>query len=494
MSHLVFMPYNRIKAIVGGKEKVVTSMDVYKEIRRLQLEGVTSQRAAAKRLGISRNTVKKYWEGNAVPWDRKEYSREAAVMTPDVVQFISACLDEDDREHVKKQRHTARRIYQRLVEECGFTGSESSVRNLVHDMRAARKETKVFVPLKFAPGEAVQIDWGEATVYMNGEKLVINLFCARLCHSCAPYVIAYKRQNLESFLDAIIRTFQYYGGVPRRVIFDNARVAVKSGFGAHAAAQDDYKQLSAHYGFEPVFCNPASGNEKGLVENLVGYIRRNVCVPLPKVKNLEELNAKLLEKCLHYLDHKIDSHPAPVGFMLEEDRQCLQALPHYIPDVSKRAYPTVGRYSTVLFETNSYSVPCRYTGKNTTLKAYPNHIEIWIAGSLVARHHRLFGHKGESLDLQHYLPILAQKGRAIRYARPVQNAVPAEFLDWLDRQNLTAKEMVELLGQCSQVGYAAVMCGRLPVSPETVVEDPVQVPAVDLKAYDALCGKGAAVS
>lgn len=488
------MPYNRIRAIVGGKEKVVTSVDVYKEIRRLQLEGVTSQRAAAKRLGISRNTVKKYWEGNAVPWDRKEYSREAAVMTPEVVQFISSCLDEDDRERVKKQRHTARRIYQRLVEECCFTGSESSVRNLVHDMRAARKETKVFVPLRFAPGEAVQIDWGEATVYINGEKLVINLFCARLCHSCAPYVIAYKRQNLESFLDAIIRTFQYYGGVPRRVIFDNARVAVKSGFGAHAAAQDDYKQLSAHYGFEPVFCNPASGNEKGLVENLVGYIRRNVCVPLPKVKNLEELNGKLLEKCVRYLEHKVDSRPAPVGILLEEDRQCLQSMPSYTPDVSKRAYPTVSRYSTVLFETNAYSVPCRYTGKNTTLKAYPNHIEVWIAGALVARHERLFGRKGESLDLQHYLPILAQKGRAIRYARPVQNAVPAEFLHWLEGQNLTAKETVELLGQCADVGYAAVMCGGIPQSPESVVEDPVKVPAVDLGAYDALCGKGAAAS
>lgn len=488
------MPYNRISAIVGGKEKVVTSVDVYKEIRRLQLEGVTSQRAAAKRLGISRNTVKKYWEGNAVPWDRKEYSREAAVMTPEVVQFISSCLDEDDRERVKKQRHTARRIYQRLVEECGFTGSESSVRNLVHDMRAARKGTQVFIPLRFAPGEAVQIDWGEATVYINGKKLVLNLFCARLCHSCAPYVIAYKRQNLESFLDAIIRTFQYYGGVPRRVIFDNARVAVKSGFGAHAAAQDDYKQLSAHYGFEPVFCNPASGNEKGLVENLVGYIRRNVCVPLPKVKNLEELNGKLLEKCVRYLEHKVDSRPAPVGILLEEDRHCLQSMPAYTPDVSKRAYPTVSRYSTVLFETNAYSVPCRYTGKNTTLKAYPNHIEVWIAGSLVARHERLFGRKGESLDLQHYLPILAQKGRAIRYARPVQKAVPAEFLNWLEGQNLTAKETVELLGQCADVGYAAVMCGRLPNRLEPVVEDPVKVPAVDLGVYDALCGKGAAAS
>jgi transposase len=465
-------------------------VDVYKEIRRLQLEGVTSQRAAAKLLGISRNTVKKYWEGNAVPWDRKEYNREAAVMTPEVVQFISACLDEDDRERVKKQKHTARRIYQRLVDEQGFTGSESSVRNLVHDMRAARKETKAFIPLRFAPGEAVQIDWGEATVYLNGEKVVLNLFCARLCHSCAPYVIAYKRQNLESFLDAIIHTLQYYGGAPRRVIFDNARVAVKSGFGAHAAAQDDYKQLSAHYGFEPIFCNPASGNEKGLVENLVGYIRRNVCVPLPKVKDLEELNGKLLEKCVRYLDHQIESRPAPVGTMLAEDRQCLQPLPRYTLDVSKKVYPTVSRYSTVLFETNQYSVPCRYVGKNATVKAYPNHIEIWLAGTLVARHDRLYGRREESLDLQHYLPILAQKGRAIRYARPVQNAVPAEFLNWLERQSLTAKEMVELLGQCADVGYAAVMCGVLSERAQPALEDPVTVPEVDLSAYDALCGKG----
>ena len=138
------MPYNRINAIVGGKEKVVTSVDVYKEIRRLQLEGVTSQRAAAQQLGISRNTVKKYWEGNSVPWDRKE-------------QFITSCLDEDDRERVKKQRHTARRIYQRLVDECSFTGSESSVRNVVHDMRAARKETKVFVSLRERPSRSTGV-------------------------------------------------------------------------------------------------------------------------------------------------------------------------------------------------------------------------------------------------------------------------------------------------------------------------------------------------
>ena len=469
-------------------------MDIYREIRRLQLEGVTSQRGAARRLGISRNTVKKYREGDNVPWEHKPYSRDATVMTPEVVQFVKDCLDEDDAVGIKKQRHTARRIYQRLVEERGFTGSESSVRSLVHNMRAARKVSQVFIPLRFAPGDAAQIDWGEATVIVNGEKEKVNLFCARLCHSCAPYVIAYRRQNLESFLDAIIHAFQYYGGAPRRLIFDNARVAVKSGFGAQAAAQDDYSQLAAHYGFEPIFCNPASGNEKGLVENLVGYIRRNVCVPLPKVKSLEELNAKLLAKCTQYLSHQIEGRPDKVGVMLNEDRAVLQPLPRYTPDISKKVYPTVGRYSTILFETNRYSVPCKYRGKATTVKAYPNHVEVWIEGSLVARHDRLFGRKEESLDLQHYLPILAQKGRAIRYARPVQNAVPAEFIDWLECQNLTSKQIVEMLSQCLEVGYIAVMAGTVPKTQQPVVEDTITVPVVNLEAYDSLYGKGVAVS
>ena len=466
-------------------------MDVYKEIRRLQLEGVTSQRRAAKILGISRNTVKKYWNGDNVPWEHKPYSREVTVMTADVASFIKSCLDEDDAVKIKKQRHTARRIYQRLVEEYGFTGSESSVRNLVHDMRAERKTSQVFIPLRFAPGDAVQIDWGEAIIIINGEKEKVNLFCARLCHSCAPYVIAYKRQNLESFLDAIIHMFQYYGGVPRRLIFDNARVAVKSGFGAQAAAQDDYSQLAAHYGFEPIFCNPAAGNEKGLVENLVGYIRRNVCVPLPRVKDLEELNGKLLAKCTQYLNHQIQGRPNSVGIMLEEDKAALQPMPRYTPDISKKVCPRVDRYSTVIFDTNRYSVPCQYRGKVTTVKGYPNHVEVWFEGSMIARHDRLFGHREESLDMQHYLPVLAQRGRALRYAKPVQNAVPSEFIDWLECQKLSSKEIVKILNLCLEEGYIAVMNGTVPTKRPPEVQDTVVVPPVNLEAYDSLYRKPA---
>ncbi|NLU24008.1 MAG: IS21 family transposase [Clostridiales bacterium] len=473
---------------------MVTTVDVYKEIRRLQLEGVTSQRQVTKTLGISRNTVKKYWNGDSVPWKKKEYNRSPTVLTSEVQKFIASCLNEDEAEGIKKQRHTARRIHTRLVDECGFTGSESAVRNAVHEMHLERKASEVFIPLRFQPGDSVQVDWGEATVYLNGKKVTVNLFCARMCHSCAPFVTAYWRQNLESFLDAIIRTFKYFGGVPRRIVFDNARVAVKSGFGAHAAAQDDYSQLAAHYGFEPVFCNPASGNEKGLVENLVGYIRRNVCVPLPRVASLEELNGKLLEQCVKYLEHKVEGRPQKVATMLEEDQQALYPLPKYPLDVSKKAYPTVGRYSTVLFETNQYSVPCKYRGKSTLLKAYPNTIEVWVNGELVAFHNRCQGKKQESLDLQHYLPILAQKGRAIRYARPVRNAVPLEFIGWMDSQHLKPKEMVELLEQCLSDGYQTVMQRKISEPSELDFSNEVNVQFVDLGQYDRLCSREVSVS
>ena len=281
---------------------MVITLEIYKDIRRMRLGGM-SQRQIAGALHISRNTVKKYWDGNSVPWERKDYSREATVITDDVISFVKRCLDEDAHCRSKKQHHTAKRIYDRLVEEYGFTGGETTVRRLVHQLREKTREA--FVPLAFPAGDAMQIDWGEATVYLKGIRTTVNLFCARMCYSDAPIVLAYRRQNEESFLDALVCVFQYFGGVPKRVIFDNGKVAVKDGFGAHAKKQAGYRSLSAHYGFEAVFCNPASGNEKGLVEGLVGYIRRNVCVPVPRVGSMEELNVALEAKCSNYLSHHV---------------------------------------------------------------------------------------------------------------------------------------------------------------------------------------------
>lgn len=163
---------------------MVITVEIYKQIRKMRLNGM-SQRQIAATLHISRNTVKKYWDGDSVPWDRKDYSREASVLTEDVVAFVRRCLDEDAQFKSRKQHHTAKRIYDRLVAEYGFTGGETTVRRLVKELR--EKNQEAFVPLIFPAGDALQIDWGEATAYLDGVKTTVYLFCARLCYSGAPW-------------------------------------------------------------------------------------------------------------------------------------------------------------------------------------------------------------------------------------------------------------------------------------------------------------------
>lgn len=353
--------------------------------------------------------MKKYWDGDQVPWERKAYPRrEMPVCTAEVYDFIYACFEEDKRQGRRKQKHTAKRIYDRLVEEKGFTGAESTVRRLVRQLR--EQPAEAFVPLAFPAGAAMQVDWGEVTVYLDSQKTTVNLYCARLCYSEAPIVSAYRKQNEESFLDAFVHAFEYFGGVPKRVIFDNAKVAVKEGFGAQARKQAGYAALSAHYGFDAIFCNPASGNEKGLVEGLVGYIRRNVCVPVPRTSSMNELNNMLRSKCERYLHHQIRGKEATVGEMLLEERPVLYPLPGYAFEPAKRTLAHVDRFSTVRFETNSYSVPVDYCGKDVTVKALPEEVWILSENRIIARHQRCHGRQQRIYSMEHYLPLLERRG------------------------------------------------------------------------------------
>ena len=468
---------------------MVVTVGMYGEIRRLRLEGI-SQRGIAQRLHISRNTVKKYCDGDAVPWERKAHERAPEVVTEDVRVFIRGCLKEDELQGIRKQQHTSKRIYERLVEEASFRGGESTIRNVVRELR--NKAAAAYIPLEFPAGSAVQVDWGEATILLDGKKTAVNLFCARLCYSCAPIVLAYRRQNEECFLDALVRVFAYYGGVPRRVIFDNGKVAVKDGFGVWAQKQEGYARLSAHYGFEAVFCNPASGHEKGLVEGLVGLIRRNVCVPLPKVRDMEELNGKLLAKCRQYSGHRIRGREARVGEMLEEERRVLLPLPGYGFDPSRKIHARVSRYCTVRFDTNNYSVPADYCATEVTVKATPETVEILLAGNVIAMHPRCYGRQQNVYRMEHYLKLLERKGRAIPFARPVTQAVPEAFMAWLYRQERTPKQITELLLRCREEGCEAVMSGHIPPAPPAAIRDSVPMHPVDLRQYDALCARKAA--
>lgn len=458
-------------------------MKDYKEIRQMYLGGI-SQREIARQLHISRNTVAKYCEGCAVPWERKVPKRETSVLTEEIVAFIQSCLDEDERENLKKQCHTAKRIYSRLVVEKGFTGGESTIRRKVREMKGSQPQ--VFVPLEFSPGEAMQVDWGEATVYLRGRKVTIYLFCARLCSSCAPIVFAYRRQNQESFLEAFVRTFRFFGGVPEKAIFDNAKVAVKDGFGAHAKKQAGYTALSAHYGFDAMFCNPAEGHEKGLVEGLVGWSRRNILVPVPKINNLEELNLLLEQRCLEYLKHNIKGKSASVGVMFENERLFLRALPGYEFETAKCSSVRVSSFATARFDTNDYSVPVSYCGCNVSVKGYAESIKIYCKGQMIASHERCFKRHTPTYKLEHYLPILELRKRAIFNAAPVRQNLPPEFLDWLKSHTADHKELMQLLWDCVEHGWENVWKNNIFTTENPSVTDVVAVSTVNLSKYDVL--------
>lgn len=237
-------------------------VDTYEKIRYLYEHEGKSQREISRILNISRNTVKKYCNGSQVPWERQGVSgRKQYVITDEVIQFVKDCFLCDEEDNVNKQKHTAKRIYDRLVDEKGFKGGESTIREIVAKLKD--KQKKVFVPLSFEPAEAIQIDWGEATIYLAGKKTKVNLFCMRECYSADIYCKSFYRQNEESFLEGQISGFEYFDGAPERIIFDNAKVAVKEGFGTHAKVRDRYKAFAAHYAFACDFCNIAAAHEKG---------------------------------------------------------------------------------------------------------------------------------------------------------------------------------------------------------------------------------------
>ncbi len=430
-------------------------VDIYEKIRYLHEHEGHSQRQIARILGVSRNTVKKYYDGAQVPWERHGVSgRQRYVITEEIIQFIQECLSEDAAENIKKQMHTAKRIYDRLVEEKGFTGGASTIREIVAVLK--EKHSKVFVPLSFDPGEAIQSDWGQATVYMAGKKIKLNLFCMRECYSADIFCKTFYRQNEESFLEAQIDGFEFFRGITKRMIFDNAKVAVKEGFGAHAVMQNRYQAFAAHYAFHCDFCNISAGHEKGLVEGLVGWVRRNIFVPIPRVNTIDELNAEILRRCLKYREHKISGRDRLVGEMLLASQARMSPLPRYRFDPSKTITAKVDDYSTVRFDGNNYSVPVKYAGKEVSAKGYGNEVVIVYRNTEITRYTRCYEKGKTRYYLEHYIDIIDSRPRSVFNAKPVKDNVSAKLLE-IGRRLSGPKEMVKLLRLCVDYGEDKVL-------------------------------------
>jgi transposase len=388
----------------------------YELIRRKFFLDEQSARAIAKELGHSRKTVAKALAHPVPPGYRRSQPRERPA-----IERYRAIIDawlEQDPSRPRKQRHTAQRIYERLRDEYGYAGSPSSVRRYVAWRK--RGQGEVFMPLYFGPGEEAQVDWGEATVIERGAERKVQLFCMKLCHSHAVFVRAYERANLESFLDGHVRAFAFFGGVPKRIAYDNLKSAVVwVGRSRERRLNRRFLELRSWYLFDSRFCNVAKGNEKGHVENLVKRSQRTFLTPLPEIQDLDTLNAKLLQDCLAELE-RADREGQSYRALWEAEKPCLLTLPAQAFPACREWSSIVDKQSLAQFDEHLYSVPVRWAHHPYVLKGFVGRVEISCEHQCVAVHRRSYGPERFVLEPRHYLPLLERKPGSLDQARPFQ--------------------------------------------------------------------------
>jgi transposase len=392
------------------------SVELYGRVRHACHGEGLSIREAARRFGLHRNTVRKMLAFSVPPG----YRRRGPPARPRLGPF-TAVIDrilEEDRSAPAKQRHTAKRIHDRLRAEHGFAGSYTTVKDYVRQRRAAVRE--VFVPLVHPPGHA-QADFGEAVAVIGGMERKIHFFCLDLPHSDACFVKAYPAERLEAFCDGHNAAFAFFGGVPQSILYDNTKLAV-------ARIRDDgtrertrgFAELRSHYLFLDRFGRPGKGNDKGKVEGLVGYARRNFLVPVPDVADFATLNAHLERRCLDRLDHRVRGHTESIGERLERDLAALQTRPGAPYEACDRKAGRVSALSLVRYDRNDYSVPTAYGHRAVLVRGYVEEVLIACGAEIIARHPRSYAREDFIFDPLHYLALLERKVGALDQAAPLQ--------------------------------------------------------------------------
>ncbi len=400
------------------------TVELYAAVRRaVVVEGI-SEREAARRFGIARMTVRKMLQFSVPPG----YRRSKPVRRPKLEPF-TGLIDQmlaEDRQRPKKQRHTAWRIYERLRTEHGYGGGYTAVKDYVRQHRQEHQE--MFVPLAHPPGDA-QADFGEAQVIIAGVQQTAHFFALDLPHSDDCFVMAFPDETAEAFCEGHNQGFAYLNGVPRHIVYDNTKIAVARilGDGTRQRTQI-FSELQSHYLFAERFARVCKGNDKGKVENLVGYIRRNFFVPLPRANSYEELNARLLEQCQQRRARRLRGHQETIGQRFERDRQALLPLPKTPYDACDKRVRRVTSLSLVRYRRNDYSVPVAYGHRAVLVKGYVHEVVIGCGSEVIARHPRSYEREDIIYDPLHYLALLERKTNALDQAAPLQGwSLPEEF-------------------------------------------------------------------
>jgi len=392
-------------------------MEKWSEIRRRVLVDGLGKRAACREYGIHYKTLTKVLTHPEPPPFRCPERPRPSVLGP-LLPVVHQIL-KDDRKAPRKQRHTAVRIFRRLRDEHGYEGGLTVVKDAVRAWR--RGHAEVFVPLAHPPGEA-QADFGEAEVTLDGRPAKVALFVMTLPYSDAIFCCAFPRECTEAFLEGHARAFAFFGGVPRRISYDNLKIAVARITGRRQRKLTGaFLRLVSHHLFEPHFCLVRRPNEKGHVETLVGYARRNFLVPVPVLHGGPEgLNARLEADCRADLGRRLRGKPATKAELLAEERAALLPLPTEAFEAARIEPTSVDSLSLVRFDTNDYSVPTEFAHRRVTAVGTIDAVRIAVGDRVVAIHRRSWGREGVFYDPVHYLALLERKPGALDFAAPLE--------------------------------------------------------------------------
>lgn len=393
-------------------------MDRKAKIRYEILVAGKSQRQVAKELGCSRNTVSRMLEDSQIPKYTLTEPRPSPILGPYQEQ-LEKWVEEDKRKP-KKKRRTARRMYNILREEYGYQGAESTLRWYVGQLRKKARQ-KLYVLLAYEPGETAQVDFGEAEVIIAGKSITAQLFVIWLGYSGATFVQAYPAATQEVFFAGHLAGFEFFGGVPREIWYDNLKIAVNKVLrGRNRKEQDEFVSFRSHYLYQAAFCNVQAGWEKGGVEGRVGYTRRNWLVPVQEFESWSASNSYLRQRCTEDLVRRLRGREENIGQRLEQEQDHFLPLPAHSYPCCKVVPVRANTLSLVTFKTNRYSVPVDHAHEKLLLRAYVERIEISNGRKVVATHPRCWEREQDILNPYHYLPLLARRPRAFTQAQAIR--------------------------------------------------------------------------
>jgi transposase len=388
-------------------------MELWSEVRREVLTGRLSKRAACKKYDLHWDTLQKILGHAEPPGYRRKESRKKPVLGP-FVAFIHEIL-EADKQAPPKQRHTAKRIVERLRER-GYRGGRTVVQEEVRRWRKGQAE--VFMPLAHPPGEA-QADFGMATVIYRGHERKVAMFVMSLPYSDALFIQIFPRECTETFQEGHRRAFEFFGAVPKRITYDNSKIAVSKVIQKRGGVfTREFLRLESHYLFEHHFCLVRRANEKGHIESLVGYSRRNFLVPVPRCDDFEQLNEGLLECCRQELNRQVRGKPGTKAELLEEDCRAMLPLPETPFEAQRVETCQSNSLSLVRFDRNDYSVPTAYAHHAITTVGGIESVRMIVQDRVVAEHPRDWDKENVHYNPLHYLALLERKPGALDYGKP----------------------------------------------------------------------------